>query len=64
MKSSLEGMAAKINMHRVKYKRSGCGITSKEIKKMVKYSTDDLKTGKILQHNLQAGMDADAALGI
>ena len=44
--------------------RDKTGLCEKELEQMVNYAMDDLKTGKVLAHNIQAGQDADAVLGM
>jgi hypothetical protein len=39
-------------------------FTDVHIEKMVTYIMEDLKSGAVMKHNLQAGMDADVAVGL
>jgi hypothetical protein len=39
-------------------------FTKQHIEAMVNYALEDLKTGKVLAHNVKAGMSADALVGL
>ncbi len=40
------------------------GLCDSDLELMVNYAVDDLKTGKIWKHNIEAGQAADAMLGL
>jgi hypothetical protein len=39
-------------------------FTKEHVEAMVRYALEDLKTGKVFAHNVQAGMDADVLMGV
>ncbi len=45
-------------------KENQTGLGKKEINLILEYAIEDLKTGKILEHNLKAGKAADAVTGL
>jgi hypothetical protein len=45
-------------------KEEGFQITPEHVERILTYILDDLETGKVLQHNTQAGQDSDAAVGL
>lgn len=43
--------------------KQSSGITKEQIKQLRDYISEDLNTGRVLNHNRKAGMDADAMVG-
>jgi hypothetical protein len=63
-KALREAIGAFIEQINVKVGQSETGLGKLELEKMVQYAVDDLRTGKILEHNIQAGQDADVMFGM
>lgn len=57
-REGLMRMVAKLNAC------AGAGIEKRNIEEMIQYMTHDLETGEVLAHNVEAGLDADFALGM
>jgi hypothetical protein len=64
MTDTLHDIADVINATAKKNKKLPTGLGPHEIKEIVAYVLDDIKTGRVLAHNIKAGENADAYLGM